>query len=70
VARLPEQVRSWYQPDYRRAIAVAPGVWTPKAPGVTAKSALDAGVLDGFCGSIKAYERKFLHGQEFGGTCW
>jgi hypothetical protein len=52
------------------AIAVAPGVWTPKAYGVTTANALDSGVLDGYRGSVSAYERKFLDGAQMGGTCW
>jgi hypothetical protein len=30
VSNLPAVVRSWYETDYDEAIAVAPGVWTPK----------------------------------------
>ena len=70
VASLPDQVRSSYEGTYIKAIAVAPGVWAGKAPGVTKTNVLDGGVLDGFCGSLKAYEKKFLDGQEFGGSCW
>ena len=52
------------------AIAVAPGVWTPKAYGVTKANALDSGVLDGYRGWVSAYEQKFLDGAQMGGTCW
>jgi hypothetical protein len=70
VSSLPGVVRSWYETDYDEAIAVAPGVWTPKAYGVTKANALDGGVLDGYCGSVRAYERKFVDGAQMGGTCW
>lgn len=70
VASLPEQVRSAYAGDYTKAVALAPGVWTPLAPGATVMDAATSGVADGFCGSIKTYERKYRHGEEFGGSCW
>lgn len=70
VSSLPDVVRSWYETDYDEAIAIAPGVWTPKADGVTKSNALDSGVLDGYCGSVSAYERRFLEGAQMGGTCW
>ncbi len=70
MSSLPDVVRSWYETDNDEAIAVAPGVWTPKAYGVTKSNALDSGVLDGYCGSVSAYERKFLDGAQMGGTCW
>jgi hypothetical protein len=70
VSSLPDVVRFWYETDYDEAIAVAPGVWTPKSYGVTKATALDSGVLDGYCGSVTAYERKFLDGAQMGGTCW
>lgn len=71
VSTLPDQVKSWYRMDgTKRAVAVAPGVWAPMTPGATAEDVATAGVLDGFCGSIKAYERKFTPGEEHGGTCW
>ena len=70
VSSLPDVVRSWYETDYDEAIAVAPGVWAPRAYGVTKANVLDGGVLDGYCGSVSAYERKFLDGAQMGGTCW
>ena len=70
MSSLPDVVRSWYETDYNEAIAIAPGVWTPKAYGVTKANALDSGVLDGYCGSVSAYEREFLEGAQMGGTCW
>jgi hypothetical protein len=71
VSKLPEQVRSWYRMShYRKAVAVAPGVWTPLPPGASKMDAATSGVLDGFCASIKSYERKYLDGQSAGGACW
>jgi len=71
VSSLPDQVRNWYEmSDNAKAVAVAPGVWTELPPGAEMQDALDAGVLDGFCGSIKAYERKFRGGEDMAGTCW
>jgi hypothetical protein len=70
-AALPEQVQNWYQMQgVARAVAVAPGVWTPLAIGAEMQDALAAGQLDGFCSSIKAYERVYLSGAEASGTCW
>jgi hypothetical protein len=72
VSRLAEAVRSWYETDYDEAIALAPGVWTPRAYGVNKSNALDSGVLDGNCGSVSAYERKLLDGAQTtsGGASW
>jgi hypothetical protein len=71
VSSLPEQVRSWYEMSHdKKSVAVAPGVWAEMSPGATMQDALDAGVLDGFCGSIKAYERRFRGGDDMAGTCW
>lgn len=70
VSSLPDQVRNWYQPDYTKAVAIAPGVWAPLSPGSSMFDAFSAGSFDGFCGSIKAYSRKYLHGADTAGTCW
>jgi hypothetical protein len=71
VASLPFQVKNWYRMESAtQAVAIAPGVWAPLSPGATVEDASTAGVLDGFCGSVKAYERQYLGGQEQGGTCW
>ena len=70
VSSLPEQVRSAYAGQYAKAVALAPGVWTPLAPGATVKDAATSGVADGFCGSIKTFERKYRHGEALGGSCW
>jgi hypothetical protein len=70
VSSLPEQVRSWYQGHYSRAVAVAPGVWAGLSPGASMQDALAAEVFDGFCASIKAYSRKYRHGKDVAGTCW
>jgi hypothetical protein len=71
VSTLPDQVRSWYQMDHAQwAVAVAPGVWAELPPGANLRDAATAGVLDGFCGSIKAYERQYTPGEGHGGSCW
>lgn len=71
VKTLPNQVRSWYEmSDLKKAVAIAPGVWTELPPGAEMVDAIASGSLDGFCGSIKAYERKYTAGEEHGGTCW
>jgi hypothetical protein len=71
VSSLPFQVRSWYTTSgMTQAVAVAPGVWAPLPPGADPQTAATAGVLDGFCASVKAYERQYLGGQQEGGACW
>jgi hypothetical protein len=71
VSSLPDQVRSWYEMSgARRAVAIAPGVWTELQPGAAMEDAIASGVYDGFCSSKKAFERKWLDGHETGGTCW
>lgn len=70
VASLPFQVKSWYEDEYDRAVAVAPGVWTPLPPGASMEDALATEAFDGFCGSIKAYGRKFRDGADLTSTCW
>lgn len=70
VSSLPSQVRSSYEADYAKAVAIAPGVWTPLSPGSEIADAVAGGILDGFCGSIKAYERVFTPNDEHGGSCW
>jgi hypothetical protein len=71
VSELPAQVRNWYtMENYTSAVAVAPGVWTPLSQGATMQDALSSDVLDGFCASVKAFERQYRSGQSSGGTCW
>ena len=71
VSSLPDQVKSWYEmSDFTEAVAIAEGVWTPLPPGADVESAVASGSFDGFCASIKAFERDYLDGQEVGGTCW
>lgn len=71
VSTLPDQVRSWYEMDgAKKAVALAPGVWVEMMPGATMEDAVSTGVLDGWCSSIKAFERKYLGGEEAAGTCW
>lgn len=71
VSTLPDQVRNWYEmSDHTRAVAVAPGVWNELSIGAEMQDALETGILDGFCGSIKVYERKYRNGEDMAGTCW
>lgn len=71
VSTLPDQVRSWYEMgDNKTAVAVAPGVWAELPPGATIEDAIGAAVFDGFCASKRAFERKYLAGEETAGTCW
>lgn len=71
VSTLPDQVKNWYEMgDNKTAVAVAPGVWAEMPPGATIEDAIGAAVFDGFCASKKAFERKYLAGEETAGTCW
>jgi len=71
VTSLPSQVKNWYQiSGYTKAVALAPGVWTPLPAGATVDDAAASGPLDGYCASITAYERQYLNGEERGGACW
>lgn len=71
VSGLPAQVKNWMQiGGYTQAVQVAEGVWTPLPPGATPTDAAEAGALDGFCASVKAYETQYLNGQPRGGACW
>lgn len=62
VSSLPFQVRSAYEGQYAKAVAIA--------PGATVMDTATSGVADGFCGSIKSYERRYLRGRALGGSCW
>jgi hypothetical protein len=71
VSSLPSQVRNWYKiSGDTKAVALAPGVWTPLPPGATVEDAVASRSLDGFCASIKAYERQYLGGEDRPGACW
>jgi hypothetical protein len=71
VTSLPDQVRNWFQMSGdTQAVQLAPGVWTPLQPGATVDDAVNAGVLDGFCSSIKAFERQYRSGRKYPGACW
>lgn len=50
-------------------VAIAPGVWTPLAPGTSVLEAGRYGSRFGYCSSIKAYESKYT-AEEIGNTCW
>jgi hypothetical protein len=70
VSRLPDQVKYWLSlSDYKQAVQLAPGVWTPLPPGAEIQDAVNEGEFDGFCASIEAFTRKF-DVPERGGTCW
>ncbi len=70
VSSLPEQPRYSLRARTRRQLRLRLGVWTPLAPGATVQDAVNSGTLDGFCGSIKAYERKYTGGEQHEGSCW
>lgn len=71
VRSLPAQVKNWYQmKGDTQAVQLAPGVWTPLPDGASVGDAVNSGVADGFCASVKAYERTYLGGQTVGGACW
>lgn len=70
VSELPAQVKNWYEmSSLTQAVALAPGVWTELPPGADMESAIAAGIADGFCASIEAYERDYAK-KDLAGTCW
>lgn len=70
VSELPAQVKNWYEMgSITEAVALAPGVWTELPPGADMESAIAAGIADGFCASIEAYERDYAK-MDLAGTCW
>lgn len=70
VRALPSQVRNWYQMGGNtKAVQLAPGGWTPLQDGAEVQDAVDAEVLDGFCSSVKAFERQYRQGRTYPGTC-
>ncbi|MCD2443187.1 hypothetical protein LQ757_12965 [Agromyces sp. SYSU K20354] len=70
VSELPDQVRNWYEMgSHTEAVALAPGVWTELPPGADMESAIAAGIADGFCASVEAYERDYAK-RDLAGTCW
>lgn len=71
VSSLPSQVRNWFQMQgTARAVQLAPGVWTALQDGATVEDAVNTDVLDGFCSSIKAFERVCRGGRMHTGACW
>ncbi len=71
VSSLPSQVRNWFQMQgTTRAVQLAPGVWTALQDGATVEDAVNTDVLDGFCSSIKAFERVYRSGRIHSGACW
>ncbi|MGW4399001.1 hypothetical protein ACWEHA_27270 [Amycolatopsis nivea] len=71
VSSLPSQVRNWYQMQgTTRAVQLAPGVWTALQDGATVEDAVNTDVLEGFCSSIKAFERVYRGGRIHPGACW
>ncbi|MGV9294837.1 hypothetical protein [Amycolatopsis sp. NPDC003676] len=71
VSSLPGQVRNWFQMQgTNRAVQLAPGVWTALQDGAAVEDAVNAEVLDGFCSSIKAFERVYRGGRTYPGACW
>jgi hypothetical protein len=68
VASLPDRLRARYQDrGATEAVQVAPGVWTPVQESATLTI---AGVLDGDCASVKAFEQQYRGGRTHPGFCW
>jgi hypothetical protein len=61
--------RETYFEGEKRAVALAPGVWTNLPEGAELQDAVADGPFIGLCASIKAFERK-NPGVSRGGTCW
>lgn len=53
----------------KRAVQLAPGVWTNLPEGAGLQDAVADGPLIGLCASVKAFERKNPD-VSCGGTCW
>jgi hypothetical protein len=53
----------------KKAVAIAPGVWTNLPDGTELQDAVAGGALIGLCASIKAFERQNTDISR-GGTCW
>ena len=70
VSSLPFELRHSYNVRTSRAVALAPGVWTPLLAGMTTVDAATAGFADGRCGAVRRYEREYLHGRHLNGDCW
>ena len=58
-----------YFKDEKRAVALAPGVWTNLPEGAELQDAATGGPLIGLCASVKAFQRKNPDVSR-GGTCW
>lgn len=70
VSSLPFELRHSYNVRTSRAVALAPGVWTPLLAGMTKVDAATAGFADGRCGAVRRYERQYLGGRRLHGDCW
>lgn len=71
VSTLPPQPKALFEGEgHDQVVAVAPGVWAPLTPGTDPVSAATAGVLEGYCASIKTYQDTYLGGQRTGGSCY
>ncbi|MEV4343525.1 hypothetical protein AB0J83_03465 [Actinoplanes sp. NPDC049596] len=58
-----------YFKDEKKAVALAPGVWTNLPDGAELQDAVAGGALVGLCASITAFERKNPDISR-GHTCW
>jgi hypothetical protein len=58
-----------YFKDERKAVALAPGVWTNLSDGAELQDAAAGGALVGLCASIEAFERQNPEISR-GHTCW
>lgn len=70
VSSLPFELRHSYNVRTSRAVALAPGVWTPLLAGMTELDAATTGFADGRCGAVRSYEREYLGGRRLDGDCW
>lgn len=70
VSSLPFELRHGYNAQTSRAVALAPGVWTPLPAGSTMMDVATMGRGDGRCAAVRAYEDEFLGGRHLDGDCW
>lgn len=70
VKSLPSDVASYYEDEKRIPVALGPGVWTTLDPGTTVTDAVISGQLEGYCTSIKVFERKYVFSAQIAGGCW
>lgn len=67
LSSVPERMSLEFE-GARTTVAVAPGVWTRRNPGTTAKEDADSGPLIGWCSSVDKFQKKT--GRDDPVTCW